>query len=166
MGDPTALELLKETIEHLKAQKHIDNNRAKTPNLDNTLKEIQLSLARIERKDSTTPGHKNYAAAAAVAQSNSKTPEQRTVPLLQKDPRPKQAKTPMPKEKRWAKEITVHISNKADKEKIKMLSTKNLVEVLQAKTKSIQGVSRLFSKNIKIHTKSLKAKKVLQKQTE
>ena len=40
VGDPTTLELLKETIELLEAQKHINKNRAKTPNLDDTLKDI------------------------------------------------------------------------------------------------------------------------------
>ena len=46
-----------------------------------------------------------------------------------------------------------------------MLLIKDLVEALQAKTKDIQEVSCLISGDIKIHIKSFKAKKVLQKQT-
>lgn len=87
--DSAALKLLKETIELLEAQKHIDNNRAKSPNLDDTFKDIQLFLARIALKKSSTPTFKDYAAAAAVAQSYLKTLE---APSWQKDPKSKQIK--------------------------------------------------------------------------
>ena len=165
VGDPAALELLKETMELLEAQKHIDENRAKTPNLDDTLKDIQLSLASIERKESSTPMFKNYAA-AAIAQNSLKNPESPAVLLSRTDPKPKQVKVRTPREERRAKEITVHIGNAADKEKVKMLSTKNLVEALQAETKGIQGVSRLISGDIKIYAESIEAKKALEKKTE
>lgn len=148
----------------LEAQKHINENRAKTPNLDDTFKDIQLSLARIERKESSTPMSKNYA--TAIAQNNLKTPESPAVPLLQTDSKPKQIKVLTPKEERRAKKITVHIGNAADKEKVKMLSIKDLVEALQAEIKGIQRVSQLISSNIKIHAELVKAKKALEKKTE
>ena len=47
-----------------------------------------------------------------------------------------------------------------------MLSTKNLVEALQAETKNIQEVSWLISSNIKIHAELVKAKKALEKKTD
>ena len=166
VGDPAALELLKETMELLEAQMHIDDNRAKAPNLEDTFKDIQLSLARIERKELATPVSKNYAAAAVMQNTAAKIPEPMAGPLTQKEPKPKQVKAPTPKETRRAKEITVHIGNEADKEKIKMLSTKDLVEALQAETKGIRGVSRLISGDTKIHAESLEAKKALQRQTE
>ena len=164
--DPVALELLKEIMKLMEVQKHIDNNRTKVPNLEDTLKNIQLSLARIERKEPVTPVFKNYAAAAAAQNTISKNPEPTTEPLSWTEPKLKQAKALTLKKARRAKEITVHISNKADKEKIKMLSTKDLAEALQTETKGIQEVSRLISGDIRIHAESLEAKKVLQKQIE
>lgn len=43
-------------------------------------------------------------------------------------------KTPIPKEARRAKEITVHILNEANKERTKAVPTKDLVKALQADT--------------------------------
>lgn len=106
---------------------------------------------------------KNYA--AAIVQNNLKTFKSPTVLLLQTNPKPKQIKVLTLKKEHWAKEITVYISSMADKEKIKMLSTKDLVEALQAKTKGIQEVSRLISGNIKIYAKLIKVKKILEKKT-
>lgn len=82
---------------------------------------------------------------------------------MQTESKPKQVKAPTLKEACQTKKITVHISNKTDKKKIKMLSTKDLVEALQTKTKSIQEMSCLISGNIKIYAESLEAKKVLHK---
>lgn len=64
------------------------------------------------------------------------------------------------KETQCARKITVHIANEANKEKMKTLPIKDLVEALQVDTNSIKGVSRLISGNIKIHTESLEAKKL------
>ena len=71
-------------------------------------------------------------------------------------------KIPTPKE---AREITVHITKNADKEKVKLMPTKELVETLQNEAKGIR-VSRLLNDDIRIHTKSLKAKKTLQEKTD
>lgn len=60
----------------------------------------------------------------------------------------------------------VHIGDAADKEKIKILLTKDLVKVLQAEAKEIQEMSRLISSNIKIYAKLAEAKKALEKKTE
>lgn len=48
--------------------------------------------------------------------------------MSRKDPKPKQSSkdnAPTPKEARRAREITVHISNEVDKDKIKILSAKD-----------------------------------------
>ena len=169
--DSVALELLKETAELLNTQKEIDNSRAKMPNLKDTLNAIQLSLIRIEQKESIAPVSRNYATVATVAAQNSlKSPEALLMPLSRKDPKYKQVtknnKAPTPRETRWAQEITVHIGDAADKEKIKMLSTKDLVEALQVEAEGIQGVSCLISNDIKIYAESTEAKKALEKKTE
>lgn len=64
------------------------------------------------------PVFKNYAAAAAAQNTTLENLKPTTEPLPQTEPKPKQARAPTPKEARWAKKITVNISNKADKEKI------------------------------------------------
>ena len=62
MGDPVALQLLKNSAEFLQAQKQIDDEVTKAPNiLNDTLQSIQQTLTRIERKDTTS---QSYAAAA------------------------------------------------------------------------------------------------------
>ena len=165
VGDPAALRLLNKTMDFLEKQKQFDNNGATTLNgLSDTLKIIQLSLARIEHKDPIPPESRNYA--TVVAQNSSKDSETSTMLPWRKDPQqaPKN-KVPTLKKAHQAREITVHIGNKAEKEKVKMLSTKDLVEALQAETQDIWEVSRLISGDIKIHVESLEAKKALQKQT-
>lgn len=125
-----------EAVEHLKLQKEIDNdndskhNRAKTPDsLNEMLKAIQLSLARIEcREVITSPKPKSYAVAAAA-------PSPAIAKQVPKD------KVPTPKETRRAREITVHITNEAEKERLKALLTKNLIEALQADTSNIGGIT-------------------------
>ena len=62
--------------------------------------------------------------------------------------------------------MTVVISSASDKEKIKNMPTKDLVEILQAETEGIRGVSRLISGDLKIHTESLEVKKTLQEKSE
>ena len=62
--------------------------------------------------------------------------------------------------------MTVVISSASDKEKIKNMPTKDLVETLQAETEGIRGVSRLISGDLKIHTESLEVKKTLQEKSE
>lgn len=157
-GDPAAWQLLKETMKLLEAQKRINNEKAKTSNLNNILKNIQLSLAKIKRKEPISM-LKNY---AAITVQNSSTSNMITA-MSHKTPKPKQApQSPTPKKVRCAREITVHIGNKAGKEKIRMLSIKYLIEALQAETKKIWGISHLISGDIKIHTESLEAKKALQ----
>ena len=59
--------------------------------------------------------------------------------------------------------MTVVISSASDKEKIKNMPTKDLVETLQAETEGIRGVSRLISGDLKIHTESLEVKKTTRK---
>ena len=54
VGDPVALQLLKNSAELLQAQKQIDDEVAKAPNiLNNTLQSIQQTMTRIEQKDIT-----------------------------------------------------------------------------------------------------------------
>ena len=67
---------------------------------------------------------------------------------------------------RRAQEITVHITENADKEKIKLMPTNELVETLQNGTKGVRGVSRLLNGDIRIHVESLEAKKILQENTD
>lgn len=168
VGDPEALELLEETVDHLKAQKQIDNkdNGAKAPsNLKDTLKNIQQSLARIEHKEIIPSAPKNYTATAVTTQIGWNATLSGKDPKLKRNNSSTRDKASLPKKTRRAREITVHITDRTDKEKIKTLPTKNLVKALQADTNSIRGVSRLISGNIKIHTKLLEAKKALQKQT-
>lgn len=71
LGDSVALQLLRETLELLNMQHQIDSNGAKTPNLNDTLKAIQQSLARIKSKKATISKPQDYAVitAAAAAQS-------------------------------------------------------------------------------------------------
>lgn len=153
----------------MKSQKEIDDGDelkhygAKAPdNLNETLKAIQLSLARIEHnKVITSPEPKNYAAAATTAAlHNSRNSKLAPAKQALKD------KAPTPKETGRAMEITDRIIDEADKERIKALPTKDLVEALQAGTNGIREVSRLISGDIKIHTESLEAKKSLQEQTD
>lgn len=160
-GDPKALQLLKEAVEHLKLQKKINNDKLegeKAPNnLSEMLKAIQLSLAHIEYKKTTPPEPKNYAAATAA-----QTPAVKPKPNSLAKQCPKD-KTPSPKEMRRAREITVHITNNANKEKIKALPTKDLVKALQTSTNGMKRVSRLVSGDIKIHIELLEAKKPCRK---
>lgn len=158
-GPPKALQLLEKTVEQLKMQKEIDNNDGtRTPNnLNDTLKAIQLSLARIERKGITPPKAKSYAAAAKSG--SGKDPKLKLI-IAKQVPQ-----APFLKETRRAKEITVHITDKADRERVKTLPTKDLVEALQADTNRIRGMSRLINSDIKIHTESPEAKKALQEQS-
>lgn len=87
-----ALELLQETVELLDTQKEIDNSRAKISDINNTLKAIQLSLMRIEHKESIAPVPKNYTAVATTAAQNSlKNFEGLSTPLLRNNFKHKQA---------------------------------------------------------------------------
>lgn len=136
----------------------------KTPDLDATLKVIQSSLAPIEDKEGMTPVRKNYAAAAAHLNSNPSGPGTLLKQPSHKEPKPTRAlknNASTPKEARRSREITVRIENEKDKQKIRLLPTKDLVEALQAETRGIQGVSRLISGDIKIHTESSEAKRAL-----
>ena len=126
VGDPVALQLLKNSAELLEAQKQIDDEVAKAPNiLNDTLQSIQQTLTRIERKD-TTP--QSYAAAATGRGRDRPAPPANK--NVKSQPTSKD-KTPTPKEARRAREITVHITENADREKIKLRPTKELVETLQ-----------------------------------
>ena len=49
---------------------------------------------------------------------------------------------------------------------MKLMPTKELVEKLQNGAEGIRGVSRLLNGDIRIHTESLEAKKILQEKTE
>lgn len=110
----------------LEVQKRINNKKAKTSNLNNILKDIQLSLTKIKRKEPISM-LKNY---AAITVQNSSTSNTITA-MSHKTLKPKQApQSPTPKKARCAREITVHIRDKADKEKMRMLSIKYLIEAL------------------------------------
>ena len=117
-------------------------------------------LTRIEQKD-TTP--QSYAAAATGRGRDGPAPPAKK--NVKSQPTSKD-KTPTPKEARRAREITVHITENADKEKIKLMPTKELVETLQNGAEGIRGVSRLLNGDIRIHTESLEAKKILQEKTD
>lgn len=132
-GDPAARQLLKKTMKLLEAQKCINNEKAKTSNLNNILKDIQLFLAKIKRKEPISMP-KNYAAITVQNSSTSNT----IIAMSHKTSKPKQApQSPTLKKARCARKITVHIEDKADKKKMRMLSVKELIEVLQAETKGI-----------------------------
>ena len=144
VGNPVALQLMENSAELLQAQKQIDDEVVKAPNiLIDTLQSIQQILIRIERKD-TTP--QCYAAAATGRGRD------RLAPLANKNVKSQPTskdKTPTPKEARRAREITVHITENADKEKINLMPTKELVETLQNGADGIRGVSRLLNGDIR-----------------
>ena len=161
VGDPEALQLLRNSAEILQAQNLVDDKVAETPNnIGDTLQAIQQSLTRIERNE-TTP--RSYAAAAT------RQGRDEPAPPKNQNVKPQQArkdKAPTPREARRAREITVHITEDADKEKMKLMPTKELVETLQNGAEGIRGVSRLLNGDIRIHAESLEAKKTLQEKTD
>ena len=161
VGDPEALQLLRNSAEILQAQNLVDDKVAETPNnIGDTLQAIQQSLTRIERNE-TTP--RSYAAAATGQGRDEPAPPKN------QNVKPRQArkhKAPTPGEARRAREITVHITEDADKEKMKLMPTKELVETLQNGAEGIRGVSRLLNGDIRIHAESLEAKKTLQEKTD
>ena len=130
VGDPEALQLLRNSAEILQAQNLVDDKVAETPNnIGDTLQAIQQSLTRIERNE-TTP--RSYAAAATGQGRDEPAPPKN------QNVKPQQArkdKAPTPREARRAREITVHIMEDADKEKMKLMPTKELVETLQMELK-------------------------------
>ena len=135
--DPAALELLNETMNLLEKQRQFDNDGATMLNsLSDMLKVIQLLLARIENKDSTPLELRNYT--TVVAQNSSKSSKTSTMLPWHKDLQqaPKD-KVPTPREACQVREITVQIGNKTEKEKVKILLIKDLVETLQAETQGI-----------------------------
>lgn len=124
-------------------------------NLNETLKAIQLLLTHIEPKKRPSKNLKAilllHKAVKTHLQSQSLIPLQNIL------------KTKHLHQKTWqAREITVHIMDNFNKEKIKALLTKDLVKALQTSTSGIKKVLRLINSNIKIHTKSLEVKKVLE----
>ena len=161
-GEPKGTEVLKEVREFLLNQRNIDNDNDKTPStLNNTLREIQQSLARIEGTKPITKAN-NYAAAAIRGQAVEAPP----IPRCTKPTAPLKRNELSPQEVRKAREITIIVSKETDKEKLKNMTAKDLVETLQAETEGIRGVSRLISGDLKIHTESAEAKKVLQENSE
>ena len=158
-GEPKGTEVLKEVREFLLNQRNIDD---KTPStLNNTLREIQQCLARIESTKPITKAN-NYAAAAIRGQAVEAPP----IPRRTKPTAPLKRNELSPQEVRKAREITIIVSKETDKDKLKNMTTKDLVETLQAETEGIRGVSRLISGDLKIHTESAEAKKVLQENSE
>ena len=80
VGDSAALKLLNKTMDLLEKQKQFDNNGTTTLNsFSDTLKIIQLLLARIENKNLTPPEPRNYA--TIVAQNSPKGSETSTMLL-------------------------------------------------------------------------------------
>ena len=122
VGDPEALQLLRNSAEILQAQNLVYDKVAEIPNnICDTLQAIQQSLTRIERNE-TTP--RSYAA-AATGQGRDEP-----APLKNQNVNPQQArkdKAPIPREERRAREITVQNTEDADKEKMKLMPTKELV---------------------------------------
>ena len=161
VGDPVALQLLKSSAELLQAQKQIDDEVAMAPNIHiDTLQSIQQIPTRKEQKD-TTP--QSYVAAATGRGRDGPAPPAKK--NVKSQPTSKD-KTPIPKEARRAREITVHITENADKENMKLMPTKELVETLQNGAEGIRGVSHLLNGDIRFHTESLEAKKILQEKTD
>ena len=121
-----------------------------------------LHLAPIESAKTATTTTNSYSAAATRGQASEAPPiPRRTKPITSS-----KKTEPLPQEVRQARAMTVVISSASDKEKIKNMSTKDLVETLQAETEGIRGVSRLISGDLKIHTESLEVKKTLQEKSE
>lgn len=92
-------------------------------------------MTLIEHKKFIIQVFKNYAT-IVIIQNNSKNPKSLAVPLLQKNSKLKQIKA-LTLKKSIRPKKPVYIDNAADKKKVKMLSTKDLIEALQAKIKSI-----------------------------
>ena len=156
-----ALQLLKNAAELLHTQKQVDDEVAKAPYiLNDTLLSIQQTLTRIERKDKIP---QSYAAAATGRGRDRHAPPANK--NVKSQPTSKH-KIPTSKEARRAREITVHITENIDMEKIKLMPTIELVETLQNKAEGIQGVSRWLNGDIRIHTESLEAKKIQQEKTD
>ena len=162
-GEPEGTRILEEVKNSLDNQRSIDNNNENIPKpIHDTLTEIQRSLARIESAKTATTTTNSYSAAATRGQASEAPPiPRRTKPITSS----KQTE-PSPQEVRQARAMTVVISSASDKEKIKNMPTKDLVETLQAETEGIRGVSRLISGDLKIHTESLEVKKTLQEKSE
>ena len=164
-GEPEGTMVLQEVKIFLENQRNFDNDNdddktSKTLNV--TLTEIQKSLARIEGAKAVTTNSDNYAAAATRGQAAQAPP----VPRSTKPTAHLKHTEPSPQEIRKAREITIVVPNTIDKEKVKNVTTKDLVETLQRETKGIRGISRLMSGDLKIHTESLEAKKLLQEKPE
>ena len=150
-GEPEGTGILEEVKKFLDNQRSIDNDNENIPKpIHDTLTEIQRSLAHIESAKTAITTTNSYSAAATRGQASEAPPiPRRTKPITSS----KQTE-PLPQEVRQA--MTVVISSASDKEKIKNMPTKYLVETLQAETEGIRGVSRLISGDLKLHTESLR----------
>ena len=130
--------VLQEVKNFLENQRNFDNDNdydktSKTLNV--TLTEIQKSLARIEGAKAVTINLDNYAAAATRGQDTQAPPvPRRTKPTVYL-----KHTEPSPQEIRKAREITIVVPNTIDKENLKNVTTKDLVEILQRETKVIRG---------------------------
>ena len=105
----------------------------------------------------------SYAAAATPLAPQNQAGQSPTYNL--KHPKPQKTKEPSPSEAKRAREITLRVTNEADRERVRQMPTQELVESLQKKVEGIVGISRLTSGDLRIHAESAEVKKTLYENT-
>ena len=166
VGDPDALRLLLEARNAFQTQQLIEDDEPSNEQGDvsSTLREIKQSLERIEKGKHIAKIPKSYAGAAAEG-ARKESDRRATSTTAGRPNRPDLTQRAV-NEATQARVFTVTISVEEEKDKLRRLSTKELVETLQRNAPGIHGVTRLASGDIRIHTESVEAKKTLSESSE
>ena len=164
VGDPVAQTLLKEVKATLQAQLHINSENEDTVTVAESLRDIRNALNRMEGTKKNNEPPTGYAAAATPLAPQNQAGQSPTYNL--KHPKPQKTKEPSPSEAKRAREITLRVTNEADRERVRQMPTQELVESLQKNVEGIVGISRLTSGDIRMHAESAEVKKTLHENTE
>lgn len=161
VGDPDALNLLRETAEFLKNSATTLRTQT-SPEVTAALTSIQAALssisARIPPVIVPAPTQKpataasTYAAAAARPATSS-VPSRVSKPVAKTSPTPKQS--------RRAKELLLRVTDASDREKIKAKSSEELAKSLE-NIQQVKGISRMPNGDLRIYAASEDAKKALE----
>lgn len=148
------LRLLRDLDAYLRMAK---SPNAAESNIEKTLKVMQGSLDRIERQGNLNAGKKtSYAAAAAAGRERPLAENKKTQEGEMTSPK-------APTFNRKARDITLIIADKKEREGMKKISNKELIENLQAKrVQGVRGVARMGNGNIRIQMESEQEKHTLQ----
>lgn len=160
--DPLAVRIMRRVAAYLEqeAQEDTETTNSTPPVLEavqTTLQSIQSRLDRIEKQGATQLKRPTtyVAAATKVGKTNGPTPKTGS-----------KTKTATDKEKllesRRSKEIVIQVANASENATLQLKSTRELVENIRTKAVEVVGVSHLPSGDLRIFTRTAKAKESLQ----